>query len=895
MSSDPEAPIPLEFVEDDFTEEEHRNLDLEISEEYVNPTDFPRVLVHIKRQLGSYRATQAKITREDFSRMIQEQPALRELLLDGSYKLLRRWEVLRNMSRSEPHDTTTIATQITSEAAQLAWVQEYRGDYATIMLNNVDDLPRSQDYPNCIPLIQSSGYGKSRLMDELAKLVFTIPLNIRNPEEHKEGAYPPADPVVWKYLCKTDIRQADEAERLVALFFNNLFLQVADGVRACFKKLLSPEQLPSSKQLPSSNQLLPQGEFADRWRLYLLGDVPKTVPPQNENGTFRSWLYKEVVDASIEALTKKPNMRALKKQLRDNLNDLLAVLKNFCAYPPPGEDGKSCVKIMLYFDEAHELAKDIGSHKNLYDAVWSILAEFRNDCVFTVFLSTQSSMRILAPSQEAARSSRQQNTTALWGPITETPFDCHRMFPLRPGQHGLADVAQLEFLAAFGRPLFWTMLEANQDKDVEALLRNMMNLARKKLLCSNDINATPRNHSQMARIAILDVLITIDYEPRRVSTHQFEMELIASHMRTAFSAPDHRLYVRSGYPSEPFLAEAANRQLHHYMKVDPRFSMIGELKDQLDAGLIDLGQKGEVVMRFLLRRAYMDAIIREQKKHTSPNFSIGCSFVTFLRALFARAFHTSVLNHGPDNIAEPFPPTLQAAFKNAVVRFTHFVKAADDVAMTTRGMTMGFLRGAAIIGWNDQKSIDIAIPILLNRSDKIEEVSMSAFLIQVKRRTQRGTVNAYLIDAEMLDFFGGDAQNDTPYVTLVAELAAKPSPKSPGNVVLGESPVRTSPRLEKPHPRYSIRAYECTHKTWNVVPAADCDQYKYILSLDDLLGDHPRQDEASLRVVRRLLPFWYSDPVWFADKASDEAMVPIPGHEDVKMEQTGAGESMVID
>ena len=240
----------------------------------------------------------------------------------------------------------------------------------------------------------------------------------------------------------------DDAERLVALFFNNLFLQVADGVRACFKELLSPEQLSSSKQP------LPQGEFAYRWRLYLLGDVPKTVPPQNENLSFRSWLYKEVVRASIEMGLVGHSMRALKKQLRDNLNDLLAVLKNFCAYPPPGEDGKSCVKIMLYFDEAHELAKDIGGHKNLYDAVWSILAEFRNDCVFTVFLSTQSSMRLQAPSKEAARSSRQLNTTVLWGPITETPFDCHRMFPLWPGQHGLAGVAQLEFLAAFGRPLY---------------------------------------------------------------------------------------------------------------------------------------------------------------------------------------------------------------------------------------------------------------------------------------------------------------------------------------------------------------------------------------------------------------------------------------------------------
>ena len=209
---------------------------------------------------------------------------------------------------------------------------------------------------------------------------------------------------------------------------------------------------------------------------------------------------------------------------------------------------------------------------------------------------------------------------------------------------------------------------------------------------------------------------------------------------------------------------------------------------------------------------------------------------------------------------------------------------------------MGFLRGAAIIGHNSQEGIDIAIPILLDKNDKIEEASMSAFLIQVKRRHKRGSVNAYLIDAEKLGFFPDDsAQNATPYVTLVAELAAKPPPKWWGNVDQGENPVRSSPRLPQPRPRYSIRAYECTHETWNVIRAHEVDHYKHIMSLDDLLGDHPRQDEASLQVVRQLLPFWDRDPVWFTDEASDEPMVPIPGHEDVELEETDVGESMVTD
>ena len=83
-------PIPLEFVEDDFTEEKHQEMDLEISQtSEMTSSNAPFVLFYIvQRQLGD-RATE--ITLEDCSRLLQEQPALRKLLLDGSYKLVRRW------------------------------------------------------------------------------------------------------------------------------------------------------------------------------------------------------------------------------------------------------------------------------------------------------------------------------------------------------------------------------------------------------------------------------------------------------------------------------------------------------------------------------------------------------------------------------------------------------------------------------------------------------------------------------------------------------------------------------------------------------------------------------------------------------------------------------------
>jgi hypothetical protein len=47
------------------------------------------------------------------------------------------------------------------------------------MLNNICALNKTEYYGNQVPIIQSSGYGKSRMVHEQAKLVFTIPFNLR--------------------------------------------------------------------------------------------------------------------------------------------------------------------------------------------------------------------------------------------------------------------------------------------------------------------------------------------------------------------------------------------------------------------------------------------------------------------------------------------------------------------------------------------------------------------------------------------------------------------------------------------------------------------------------------------------------------------------------------------
>ena len=55
------------------------------------------------------------------------------------------------------------------------------------MLDNINAMERDESLANCVALIQSSGTGKSRMVHELAKLVFTIPFNLHDPDEHSTG------------------------------------------------------------------------------------------------------------------------------------------------------------------------------------------------------------------------------------------------------------------------------------------------------------------------------------------------------------------------------------------------------------------------------------------------------------------------------------------------------------------------------------------------------------------------------------------------------------------------------------------------------------------------------------------------------------------------------------
>ena len=73
-------------------------------------------------------------------------------------------------------------TLVSILATELAWKTPFRGSGARLFQRCLYDMNNSRSnklFANFLALIQSSGFGKSKLVDEVAKLIFTIPFCFR--------------------------------------------------------------------------------------------------------------------------------------------------------------------------------------------------------------------------------------------------------------------------------------------------------------------------------------------------------------------------------------------------------------------------------------------------------------------------------------------------------------------------------------------------------------------------------------------------------------------------------------------------------------------------------------------------------------------------------------------
>ena len=169
---------------------------------------------------------------------------------------------------------------------QSAWRGAYCGNNHQLLFDNINAIRRSEKpYSNQVALVQSSGSGKSRLVHELAKIIFSIPFNLREKDDNRgpffvfdilgasdtntDLAFPIPDDAVRDYL----IKDSDNLKIKFLTFLGSVFKQINTELDKCHEEW---------KQISTA------ADLAEWWSGHL--------------GSIRSELYKAAIEGTVEPI-----------------------------------------------------------------------------------------------------------------------------------------------------------------------------------------------------------------------------------------------------------------------------------------------------------------------------------------------------------------------------------------------------------------------------------------------------------------------------------------------------------------------------------------------------------------------------------------------------------------
>ncbi|XP_006456839.1 hypothetical protein AGABI2DRAFT_122728 [Agaricus bisporus var. bisporus H97] len=735
-----------------------------------------------------------------------------------------------------------------TRSVEQAWETGYVGETDRLLRDAISSMyskSSSLPYANFCPIIQGSGTGKSRLVDKLAESVFTIPITLRPLADDK--GFPLGDTANGKalldFFCKPEYFTSALHAQLYYLQFLLKSLAIAGNWIDDYKR--------SGRGTEN---------IAAEWRQHL--GTPRTAP--------RNHLYGQATDPSA--------LETFEDILDESVRfiDLQARVKNFVGAITDKIKSKTDKGpvILFYFDEAQHLTAftvtkgEKEPRRTAYQCLCKAFTYMLDVPVFTLFLSTYSRLSEFSPSARNFWSARLLASTSkesndnLNAPFVELPFDAWKSPTIvKEGSHSGDEICSLRFMARFGRPMFWALFESPDATDSQVI-----GLAMSKLKLHFEDTRKPYNiHTYDELIPLLAARVDFTFESNRDEAVFLEGLLVASAMRTVYSVPKHRQYLRGGYPSEPLLAEAAARAILAYFRsiaegkasittiiTQYKYDIPLAVSAWFQRGLIDKGSRGELVARMLCTLAHDISIL---KKLTDGNLDENASFsqmitvADFFRALIAEEYVDKVLDAQPGNSTKGEP--LKKVFENAYVHFTQFVKAGDKSAMTDTAAYLLFTRGAAIQGHGTMPDVDFIIPVWIRGDSNPDRWSMTAIFIQVKNRKAKQTIH---IDMQKKHKFFTKGK-ERPYITIAMQLGLSVENKSKDKLVKVSPPhVKKLRDNKEKYPRYEISIDGCSNKTYNVIGDASA-TYSALLAERDILSEHPREGKF-LDAVKRMKPFW---------------------------------------
>ncbi|KAI0292092.1 hypothetical protein B0F90DRAFT_1823220 [Multifurca ochricompacta] len=599
-------------------------------------------------------------------------------------------------------------------------------------------------YARYCSIVQSSGMGKSRLIDELSREDFLIPINLR---PHDSKGYPPPDSELHQFLAGPQQDTALLAYNRASHFLLALFEVTQDTI---VNKLD-----PRSNNAPDRN-----------YRIRAFRDLMSSGQNLKSVGGDRQSFYNKVVARASSEMRAQPNVGLMRltnafKRFRDAVNREGVETRR-----SPRSTKKSLdIEIYISFDEAHSLTTPFGEHdwRSPFTELRRALQMLEGSPMWSFFLSTSGKITQFSQPRSVDPST-----------LMETQ---------KISKHNtLKDVTSLECISHMGRPLWGTLYDHGNEESYKKLIGFAMD----KLLCGSP---GPGPLSDARIYAVLSQRLALD-----IGTSQFILpsvtplnlaeivhEQITNHMRVCISVGKEFESMRGVASSEPILSEAASR----IMNDELGFNLPVALEKVLSGFSVSQEARGELLVAAWFTWA-RDQVVKSKGE---PCDGALCHFFT-VKELFENLFPASVFKL----IAKAKPSLcphngntnqlFEDAFKGARMHFNHFIKPYEQKVLARKYLIRFMARGAAALGANCQPGFDAVYPFLYG-DIHLDVQKLGFIIVQVKNNASISPkkFNGIFRDmdpfeSELLD--ASDKKNgifQIPIIRLLFSLSSKGDPK----------------------------------------------------------------------------------------------------------------------
>ncbi|KAH9081594.1 hypothetical protein EDB83DRAFT_2283085 [Lactarius deliciosus] len=610
----------------------------------------------------------------------------------------------------DPSEETRVTRELQEEVVTRSWQAPFIGEHAleALKLHVVEQKKKWTYGPYC-SIVQSSGMGKSRLLDEFSRTNFLIPINLRKPGT---DGFPPPDDAIRDLLLT----------------------QFASGVKSGVYSLMLHFLLVLFKKTKhvittDLNGAKPRSECITRFRNFMTDGQTMTSV-----GDKRRKFYDEIAVTVREAIKTS---EATPQQVRGALNQLIG-----CLGPVSQTGGiDKFPDVFIVFDEADALMElKTVSNRSYFIELRSVLHDLGQVSFFAFFLSTTSTISRFMMPRVVDRSSRmvlEELEPSL--PFSDLGFD-HLMHNRKIFDKfkTIDDVTSTECVVYMGRPLWGTIYDYSDERTCGSIIP----FAIKKLLC-NDDDARSLSFSADQHCAVLSQRLALDINSTTYvtgkSTRNYDMldkvQLqIANHMRVRIATPDDLTSVRGVAASEPLLSEAASHIMRNYTK----FNLPDALLNILDSYAISHGDQGELLVAVFFTWARDLYVLLKQPKlfpDVPTPFCPVFSVMDLLSNLFQAGAFSTMSDSFPSVCRPDFPSQkFGVVFKNTKMHFNHMIQPFRREVITRPYLLTIMARGAAALGANCQPGFDMVYPYLYETSDLIIK-NVGFVIVQVENHT----------------------------------------------------------------------------------------------------------------------------------------------------------------